>query len=69
MKYPWHWFLPICLFVPGCSDSNEPEDTADRSGGRVWQVQEDAYRKAQEMAPMLEEAERRRRDILQQQGG
>lgn len=70
MKYPWQLILMGCLSIFGCTDSGGPAGpAADKTGGHVWQNQENAYRKAQDVAPMLEEADRRQRDALQQQGG
>jgi hypothetical protein len=69
MKRLWLLILIGCVGV-GCSDSGDPiEPVADKTGGHVWQAQENAYRKAQDVAPMLEKADQRERHLMEQQGG
>lgn len=54
----------------GCSnDDNSVESAAKQTSDHVWKAQENAYRKAQNVAPMLDEADRHQRDQLEQQGG
>jgi hypothetical protein len=71
MKCLLIWIPVLCLTViVACSDDNNVTDNAARpSGGHVWQAQEDAYKKAQKVEPMIDEADRRQRALLEQQGG
>lgn len=58
------------LFAAGCSDGGNPDQDASPQGNAsVWQAQEQAYRKAQQVAPVLDEADRRQREQMEQQGG
>lgn len=58
----------FCLLIlSACSDGDVPPERAGDDG--VWQVQEDAYRKAQGVSQMLEEADQRRRASMEDQGG
>jgi hypothetical protein len=65
-----HRYFPpaACLLVlSACSGGGEPAN--DGSSDHVWKAQENAYRKAQEVAPMLDETDRRRRELMEEQGG
>jgi hypothetical protein len=65
----WRLILLGSLIVSGCSGSGgSTEHAADKAGDHVWQAQENAYRKAQDIAPMLNEADLRQRALLEQQG-
>ena len=56
--------------MSGCTGGDQPEDQAgERTGNHVWKAQENAYRKAQGIAPALEESDIRRRDLMEEQGG
>lgn len=69
MKGLWPLILIGSLSV-GCAESDGPDESgAERSDSHVWQSQENAYRKAQNVAPMLDEADQRQRRQLEQQGG
>jgi hypothetical protein len=65
------WISLLCLIViVACSrGDNVTDDSVQPSGGHVWQAQEDAYKKAQKVEPMIDEADRRQRTLLEQQGG
>jgi hypothetical protein len=71
MKFLPRWIPVFCLtMVVACSSDNHVTDNAEQpSGGHVWQTQEDAYKKAQKVEPMIDEADRRQRALLEQQGG
>lgn len=70
MRYFWRFTLLGCLLISACADDTDPvERDAERVGDHVWQAQENAYRKAQDVAPMLEETDQQRRALLEQQGG
>ncbi len=60
-----------CLLVlSACSGDGGPEGSAgDGSVDHVWKAQENAYNQAQDVAPMLEETEQRRRGLMEEQGG
>jgi hypothetical protein len=68
MNKLWPLILMGCL-IHGCSDSGTPTEPAADKSGHVWQAQENAYRKAQNLAPMLEDADWQQRHALEQQGG
>jgi len=69
MKYLWPFILITGLGF-GCAERDgASESGADKTGSHVWQAQENAYRKAQNVGPMLDEADQRQRQHLEQQGG
>jgi len=71
MAYYRYLFLAVCLTImSACTGGDQPEDQAgERTGNHVWKAQENAYRKAQGIAPALEESDIRRRDLMEEQGG
>ncbi|MBK8162099.1 MAG: hypothetical protein IPK65_02770 [Gammaproteobacteria bacterium] len=70
MAHHRYLLLAACLTFFGCTGGDQPDDQAgDRTGDHVWKGQENAYKKAQEIAPMLEETDIRRRDLMEEQGG
>ncbi len=71
MRFYRCFFPAACLLIlSACSGSDAPAERArDGSGDHVWKTQENAYRKAQKVAPMLEDTDQHRRELMEQQGG
>jgi hypothetical protein len=71
MKCLSNWIPVLCFVMIGaCSSENDvTAATAHPSGDSAWQAQEDAYKKAQQVQPIMDDADRRQRALLEQQGG